>query len=345
MRLKTREEFPSHRRLPDRGRNGIALVSVLFILVGLLALTATLFLSLFLDVHAASNVSAGDDALYVAEAGIQHVWSLITPATDFARELAWPDGTPPFGSPAGFPEPPRTYRVHVDGLSGGRLRARSEGTSHRGARRAVEVVFVREPRFRPPAALTIAATTSPTDLSGVIDVSADEPGGELPAFGAETREAAEAFRNARGDTTEVAILGSSGLGEAIDRLRETASITLDGQQESGGFGSAEEPLVVRFAGLAEISGTITVSGIVLADAPLGVRGRLEVDGLLVAPQGIDVEGELAIGGAAWIAGGVRVTSTGKLAARYSAEALDRSEEAAPGVLPKSAILGAWREVW
>src|SRR5438093_1296328 len=136
MPLKTRKGIPSHRPLAVHRRKGIALVSVLFILVALLALTATLFLSLFLDVHAASNVSAGDDALYVAEAGIQHLWSLIQPATDFSRELAWPDGTPPFGSPTGFPEPPRTYRVHVDALSGGRLRVRSEGTSHRGARRA-----------------------------------------------------------------------------------------------------------------------------------------------------------------------------------------------------------------
>ena len=48
--------------------------------------------------QAASNVSAGDDAFYVAEAGIQHLWSLLEPATDFARELAWPDGAPPFGS-------------------------------------------------------------------------------------------------------------------------------------------------------------------------------------------------------------------------------------------------------
>ena len=345
MPLKTLERIPSRHHLAARRRNGIALVSVLFILVGLLALTAALFVSLFLDVQAASNVSAGDDALYVAEAGIQHLWSVLRPATDFSRELAWPDGIPPFGSPAGFPEPPRTYRVQVDGLAGGRLRARSEGTSHRGARRTIEAVFVREPRFRPPAALTIAATASPTELSGLIDVSADEVGGELPAYGAETREAAEAFRGARGDSTKVAIVGSSGLGDAIDRLREAASITLDGQLENGRFGSADEPLVVRFTGLADISGTITVSGIAFADAPLRVRGHLEVDGLLVAPQGVDVEGELAIGGASWIAGDVRVTATGALTARYSAEALDRSDEAAPGVLPRGAILGAWREVW
>ena len=343
MPLTTGDGIPS-RRLADPRRDGIALVSVLFILVGLLALTATLFLSLFLDYQAASNVSAGDDALYVAEAGIQQLWSLLKPATDFSRELAWPDGAPPFGSPTGFPEPPRTYRVRVDGLAGDRLRARSEGTSHRGARRAVEAVFVREPQFRPPAALTIAEAALPTDLSGVFDVSADEGGGELPAYGAESRESAEAFFGARGDITEVAIVGSSGLGDAIDRLRETSRITLDGH-ESGAFGSAEEPLVVRFAGVVEIPGTIKVSGIVLADAPLRVRGRLEVEGLLLAPQGIDVEGVLAIGGAAWIAGDIRVSATGELAARYSAEALDRSDAAAPGILPRGAILGAWREVW
>lgn len=326
-------------------RNGIALVSVLFMLVGLLALTATLFLSLFLDAQAASNVSAGDDALFVAEAGIQHLWSLLEPASDFARELAWPAGAPPFGSPVGFPESPRTYRVRVDGLADGSLRASSEGTSHRGARRKVEAVFVREPRFRPPAAVTIAATTSPTDISGALNVSADETGGELPAYGAESREAAAAFRRARGDATEVAIVGSSGLPDAIDHLREIADVAPDGTQEGGTFGSTGEPVVVRFTGQAEISGTVVVSGIVLADAPLRVRGRLEVDGLLLAPQGIDVEGELVIGGAAWVSGEVRVPAAGRLVVRYAGSALDRSAVAGRGALPRAAILGAWREVW
>src|SRR5690349_2159757 len=94
-------------------RHGIALVSVLFMLVAILTLTATLFFSLFLDALASSNVSAGDDALFVAEAGLQHLWATLDPGPDFARELAWPNGEPPFGSLVGFPEAPRTYRVTV----------------------------------------------------------------------------------------------------------------------------------------------------------------------------------------------------------------------------------------
>jgi hypothetical protein len=346
MPLKTAEATPSRSGIASLvvGRKGIALVSILFILVSLPILTATLFLTSFLDSQAISNVSAGDDALYVAEAGIQHLWSLLEPATDFARELAWPDGIPPFGSPTGFPKPPRTYRVRVDGLADGRLRARSEGTSHRGARRVVEAIFLRELQFRPPAVLTIAAAAPPSDLSGALDVSA-EPGGEVPAYGAETREAAEAFRSARTNAPEVAIVGSSGMWDAIDRLREIARVTLDGPQVSGSFGSAVEPVVVRFTGSADVSGTVTVTGIVLADAPLRVHGRLEIDGLLVAPLGIDVEGETVIRGAAWLAGDARITATAALRMHYSEEALDQSAQAAPGVLPRAAILGAWREVW
>ena len=151
--------------------NGIALVSVLFMLVGVLALTATLFFSSFIDARAASNVSAGDDALYGAEAGIQHVWALLDPAPDFSRALAWPDGEPPFGSPVGFPEPPRTYRVRVSALPDGSLRAVSEGTSHRGTRRKVEAIFFREVAFRPPAALTIARDTQLGEVAGALDVT------------------------------------------------------------------------------------------------------------------------------------------------------------------------------
>src|SRR5580765_8556423 len=101
--------------------DGITLVSVLLILVGVFALTATLFLSTFLDARAVSNIAAGEGALYGAEAGIQHVWALLDPAPDFARALSWPAGEPPFGSPVAFPEPPRIYRVVVSALPDGSL--------------------------------------------------------------------------------------------------------------------------------------------------------------------------------------------------------------------------------
>ena len=272
-------------------RNGIALVSVLFMLVGLLALTATLFLSLFLDAQAASNVSAGDDALSRGR-GRDPAPVVAARAGEPISRASSPGRPEPLRSdrPSAFPSRREPIAFASTRLASGSLRASSEGTSHRGARRKVEAVFIREPRFRPPAAVTIAATTSPTDISGALNVSADETGGELPAYGAESREAAAAFRRARGDATEVAIVGSSGLPDAIDHLREIADVAPDGTQEGGTFGSTGEPVVVRFTGQAEISGTVVVSGIVLADAPLRVRGRLEVDGLLLAPQGIDVEG-------------------------------------------------------
>ena len=113
----------------------MTLVSVLLILVGVFASTAMLFFSTFVDSRAVSNVAAGDDALYGAEAGIQHLWAMLDPAPDFSGELSWPGGEPPFGSPVAFPEPPRTYRVAVSALPEGRLRAVSEGTSDRGASR------------------------------------------------------------------------------------------------------------------------------------------------------------------------------------------------------------------
>lgn len=322
---------------------GIALVSVLFMLVGLLTLSATLFFSLFLDLQASSNVSGGDDALYAAEAGIHHLWSILEPATDFARELAWPGGEPPFGSPVGFPQAPRTYRVNVTGLRNGGLQVISEGTSHRGTRRKVQATFVREPAFRPPAALMLDATASPLEISGALDVSSGD--GEVPLVGAESRPAAEAFRRARGDGAEVAIVGPTGLGDAVARVRPLADVTLDGPQSGGTFGSAVAPVIVRLTGAVEISGTMSVTGILLADSPLSVIGRLEVAGLLLAPFAIDIGGELSTSGAAWVASDFRLTSGGSWVIDYSTPALDQSQAAAHGSLPRAAILGAWREVW
>ena len=84
----------------------------------------------------------------------------------------------------------------------------------------------------------------------------------------------------------------------------------------------------------------------LFDATMVVMGGIIGSGIFVTPATVaSFSGTRAGMLAAWIAGGVRVAATGELTVRYSAEALDRSEEAAPGVLPRSAILGAWREVW
>ena len=323
---------------------GMALIATLFMLVAVFVLTATLFFSTFVDAQVSSNVSAGSDALYTAEAGIHHLWSILDPAPDFSRELGWPAGEPPFGSPVGFPGPPRTYRVRVAPLPDGSLRATSEGTSHRGTRRKVEAIFFRELRFRAPAALTLAPATSLGDLSGTLEASG-EPGADVPAVGAETRAEAEAFRDARRGDTEVAVVGASGLDRAIAPLRDAARVTLDGPQASGTYGSSTEPALVRLTGQAEISGTVMVTGIVVCDAPLRVRGRLQVDGLLLAPQGIDVEGELVVSGALWLAGDLRLAAAGRLVAAYSEASLDPSNTAGGAALPKPALLGAWREVW
>jgi hypothetical protein len=324
---------------------GMALVATLFMLVALFLLTATLFFSSFVDAQASSNVSAGSDALYTAEAGIHHLWSILDPAPDFSRELAWPAGEPPFGSPVGFPGPPRTYRVRVAPLPDGSLRATSEGTSHRGTRRKVEAIFLRQLRFRAPAALTVAAGTSLSDVSGTLEASAGDAGADVAAVGAESRAMAEALRSALRGASDVAMVGSSGLDRATAPLRDAAQTTLDGPQADGTYGSSAEPALVRLSGQAEITGTVVVQGILVCDAPLRVRGRLEVDGLLLAPQGVDVEGELVVNGAAWLAGDLRLAAAGRILASYSDASLDQAGDVGGAALPKRALLGAWREVW
>ncbi len=326
-------------------QNGIALVSVLFALVGVLVLTATLFFSVFIDLQSTSNVSAGDDALYVAEAGVHHLWSLLEPAADFRRELDWPSGEPPFGSLVWFPEPPRTYRVRVSALPDGRLVAASEGTSHRGARRRVQAVFHREAEFRPRAALLIGEGTSPGDLSGTLEAGVPEPVDDVTGIGAERRRDAEALREALPGGAQVAIVGPSGLREAADRLRGTEDTTLSGALAGGSWGAAGSPVLVRLAGLGDVVGAASVTGALLADAPLRVSGRLEVDGLLLAPNGIEVDGELVIRGAGFVAGPLIIRSSGALVVSYATTALDGADTACRGALPRAPILGAWKEVW
>jgi hypothetical protein len=324
---------------------GITLLSVLFALAASLMLTAALFFSFFVDALAVSNGSAGDDALYVAEAGIQHLWSLLEPAPDFARELSWTSGEPPFGAVVGFPEPPRTYRVRVAPLPDGSLAATSEGTSHRGTRRRVEAVFLREARFRPPAALTIAAAGILNDSTGTLDVSTAEAERNTPALGAEGRREADSVSAARGDGTQVAVVGPTGLGDAAQRLLGAAGVSLDGPQAGGEWGSEESPALVRLGGLSDLSGVVRLTGIAIADGPLEIHGRLEIDGLLLAPQGTEVSGDLIVHGAAWLGGEVDILSSATLSVAYSPTALDVAALVGGETLPRAPILGAWREVW
>jgi hypothetical protein len=325
-------------------KNGIALVSVLLMLVGTFGLTAMLFFSSFIDARAISNIAAGNDALYGAEAGIQHVWALLEPAPDFSAALSWAGGEPPFGSFVGFPQPPRTYRVAVSALPDGSLRAVSEGTSHRGARRKVEAIFFRELAFRPAAALTIARGIRFAEMGGALELAiADENSAAIP-LGAEARDDAAALRDARGGAV-VATVGSSGLAEAAARLRDSSSVLLDGPQSAGTYGSSESPASVRLTGQADVDGLVAITGVVLADAPLRVHGRLEIEGLLLAPQGLDVDGEVVIRGAAWVADALRITSRAALRITYESAVLDGVASVGGGALPRNALLGAWREVW
>lgn len=325
-------------------QSGITLLAVLFVLTAALILTATVFFSFWVDALSASNGSAGDDALYTAEAGIHHLWSVLEPAPDFARELAWPDGEPPFGAVVGFPAPPHTYRVRVSPLSGGRLSVKSEGTSHRGTRRKVEAVFARESGFRPPAALTIAAGTVPSDLSGALDVSASEAERDTPALAVEDRRDADALLAARHQAIDVAVVGPSGLETVTTPLGASADVPLAGMQDGGTWGSAASPALVRLDAV-DLSGTAQATGVVIANGPLRVLGHLEVDGLLLAPSGIAVEGTLVIRGAAFFGGDLRLAASGSLSVDYSPASLDLAESAGHGLLPKAPLLGAWREVW
>jgi len=327
------------------GARGMTLVSVLFMLVAVFVLTATAFFSSFVEAQSSSNVSAGSEALYGAEAGIHHLWSILEPAPDFARESAWPAGEPPFGSPVGFPQPPRTYRVSVATLADGSLRATSEGTSHRGTRRKVEARFFRESRFRAAAGFAVASETTLSDLAGSLEASADGAANDVPAIGAEGRAEAEALRAGLRNGATVGILGPSGLDRAARALGDQASITLDASQASGTYGSAAEPALVRLAGAGDLSGSFVVTGILVCDAPLHIRGRLEVDGLLLAPRGIDVDGEIVVTGASWLAGDLRLPATGRIVAAYADSSLDRASQVGGAALPKNAVLGAWREVW
>jgi hypothetical protein len=323
---------------------GIALVSVVLSLLVSLVLVATLFFTWFVDAQAMANVAAGDDALHVAEAGIHHLWSILEPAPDFARELAWASGEPPFGTIVGFPQAPRTYGVRVAPASDGKLSVLSRGTSRRGTRRAVEAIFARGP-FRPPATMIVAEGTALGDVSGAVDASLAGTTVEIPAIAGETRAEASALRAAGAAFGSAVVVGPSGFAGAIAALRAAADQTLAGPQSGGDWGSDANPLVTRIGGDGHMTGSIRAVGIVIGDAPLRIDGDVVVRGLLLAPAGIDIGGSLVVEGALWIGASLAISSPGSLELVDSLDALDEAASVARGALPLPATLAAWREVW
>lgn len=331
-----------------RNPRGIALASVLFCLAGLLVVSTTLFFTIFLDGRSTTNVALGQDALYIAEAGIHHLWSTLMPAPDFAEALGWPAGEPPFGSPVWFPAPPRTYRVRVTAGEDRSLVAVSEGTSGHGTRTRVEAMFRRESRFRPSGVVVLTDAVAAGPIVGAIGVStADRDGTDRPlaAIAAESRDSAERMQQAAGADARVIVAGPSGLAEAAARLRAAPDRTLADGSAGGPWGTSDTPEVTWLTGPTEIAGEVFAAGIVVADGRLRIRGRLEVEGLLLAAGGVDIEGELVVHGALQVAESLAISDTGTLSAEYSSRALARADALRPDVLPRAAVLGAWRELW
>ena len=327
---------------------GVALASVLFCLAGLVVMTATLFLTTMIDLQATTNTAAASDAFYVAEAGIQHLWSILEPAPDFSEALSWPEGRPPLAAPIWLPRPVQTYTLRVTGASDGSLVALSEGTSDRGTRARVKVVFRREAVFRPVAALVSASSVTSAVVTGALDaVGEDRDRAErpLPAAGAENRAGADILQSALGNGRRAVVVGPSGLEAAANRLRPSPDRALTGPHTAGMWGQPDSPEVVRLVANAEIGGEVTAAGIVLADALLHVTGRFEVEGLLLAARGLSVDGSLLVHGGLWVAEGLTVSSSGQLRIDYASTPLNRANGLRPGALPRAPVLGAWEEVW
>jgi hypothetical protein len=317
-----------------RTASGIALLPVLILAAALTIASAAIFLAVYLDAEVASNSEAAREAFWRAEAGVQHVWALLGRAPDFAEAAAWPAGVPP-GLDGGIP-----YRVRVVAANT-ELVVRSEAAAHRFAEARIEATFRRAASFRPPAALLLDDSLTAARLEGslAVDIAASDTPGIVP-IGAEGGRAALlcADRGAR-------LVGPSGLSRAAAALRETPDREVAGTIGDDAWGTDEAPELVRVAAPAEIAGSVTATGILVAEAPLVVRGRLRISGLLLGVDEVEVTGSLEVEGVTWIGRSLVLRPEGRLLVRLQPEALDRADALRPGVLPREAVLGAWREVW
>ena len=87
-------------------------------------------------------------------------------------------------------------------------------------------------------------------------------------------------------------------------------------------------------------------GILIVDGDLSIGGRFEFDGLVIVRGNVDLDsdGDLELKGALLQdtpGAGLRLRGDGSI--RYDAATLALVDALAPNVLPRRAVIGAWRE--
>jgi hypothetical protein len=319
-------------------QRGTALVAVLIIMMIVLPIGGFVVLQCRTDFLVHHNLRAEAEAFYVAEAGLQHALTEISPGDSFADILAGPDhvsgnvddGVFPFweGVPSDFPASPFHYDVRVTSNGPGLVELVSTGAGRNGATKAVDALVARSPLPSTPGSFYADGDAVGLDLgnggfllSGFDHALGDASGAPtgttapVPAMAVSTPNVESAVRLqlqaagaaqlvGRGGVPSIATTAPFDLPAFAQRCASQPSrVQLPGGVAGAGpsLGTPGAPQISIAVGDVDVIGTVNGAGILVVQGALHVAGTLTFTGLVLATGGIRFEpsSTVTITGALW----------------------------------------------
>ena len=366
------------------GERGIALITVLLLLLIVTPLAAMAFLQARTDWLLERNLLAEQQAFHVAEAGLEHALAVIRPGTPLGSLWTGRDGIAgtaddgvfPFedGVPAPFPHAPFRYDVRVERRDRG-VGLVSTGVGRHGAQKTVRGIVDQSPLPFTPGAVSAQADglrlelgTAGFRLSGHDHRLSDEPGSAtgsapaVPGLAVGTDGAVAALRARLGPDGRARVQGGGGepsiasgttldveavVNAVVQRPDVIALSTLQATEQLS-LGERSTPRITVVSGDADISGAVDGAGILIVRGALRVSGSFRFTGPVMVLGAVagDTASTVVVHGALWQAASrdARVEFLGRGAVVYSSEALQLVDAAFPTVLPHHAVLVGWEEV-
>ncbi len=327
------------------------MLSVLTILALLLPLSAHTVFQAHIDLLIARNFRDQTDAMYVAEAGLEHALAAVGEIGTLPVLLHGPDQIAASADDGDFPVPlpsdglgsSRNYVVRVAKLSDTRAQITSVGNGNNGASRAVAALLQASDTPFTPATLFLAGDPRPITINSAdLDISGQDSSSSSPvaswAFGGNAASSEPAPASTLATHLDVNAIGAQLSASAI-----AVHVAPGPAPEILGVAGAPQLTIVD--GDLTISATTSGAGLLLVRGALQISGTLRFDGLVIVIGALESsgDGEISLSGALWQAtGSDRTLLTGRGFIHYSSAALSLADSAAPGVLPHALrVLGRY----
>jgi hypothetical protein len=345
-------------------QSGSALILVMLLIVVLTPLIASVAMQARLDLLIERHGRAAHEAFYVAESGLEHALADLAHDPSFNRLIEGADGKQgtaddrlyPFSHPppAFFPRPPAGYRVETAPMGAEVVEIISYGHAALRSARVVSATAVKSKDPYLPAATYSAGDGVVLDLGDDFYIDGADASGDdaTPAVALDDDADVDVFLQYLSQPARERLRGPGGTPSVTRRrlgslnsmaaaLAKLATTQVPDGEIHGPLGWGVT-MSARPTRVSDASG----GGILIVDGDLSIGGRFEFDGLVIVRGNVDLDsdGDLELKGALLQdspGSSLRLRGDGSI--RYDPATLALVDALAPDVLPRRAVIGAWRE--